>query len=153
MKVELVKPQGYCGGVTNAIKMAYQAKKENLGKKIYVLGALVHNSIVIDLLKKDGIETITDNPFNAIERLNQNDILVFTAHGHDEKLDILAKEKGIKTYDATCPKVIDNAKKIKKELNLGHQVIYIGQKGHKDTRSYGSREHSPVAKGTYPLSS
>ena len=54
MKVELVKPQGYCGGVTNAIKMAYQAKKENLGKKIYVLGALVHGSTGPPLRQRRG---------------------------------------------------------------------------------------------------
>ena len=136
MKVELVKPQGYCGGVTNAIRMAYLAKKENPGQRILVLGELVHNDIVIDLLKKDGIETIKENNlFEYIKKLGRNDVVVFTAHGHDEKLNELVQELGIKSYDATCPKVISNANRIKKEISNGHQVIYIGQKGHKETEA------------------
>lgn len=132
MKVELVRPQGYCGGVINAIKMAYLAKKDNPNKEIYVLGALVHNSIVIDLLEKDGIKTVLDNDLN---KFGKNDVVIFTAHGHDEKYETILKEKGVKYYDATCPKVINNANKIKEELRCGHQVIYIGQKGHKETEA------------------
>ena len=70
-----------------------------------------------------------------METINKEDVVIFTAHGHDERLDVLVKNKGLKSYDATCPKVIDNANKIKAELRAGHQVIYIGQKGHKETEA------------------
>ena len=92
MEVILVKPQGYCAGVTNAIRIAYLAKSDNPDKRIFVLGALVHNQTVIDELKHNGIETLeySDN-VEAIKRLNKGDVLIFTAHGHDEKLDVLAE--------------------------------------------------------------
>ena len=135
MKVELVKPQGYCGGVTKAIEMAFKAKKENPNQKIYVLGALVHNQTVIDDLTKHGIITILDKDISRfLEDINDG-VVIFTAHGHDEKLEEKVKRKGLKYYDATCPKVIDNANKIRAELKAGHQVIYIGQSGHKETEA------------------
>ena len=136
MKVELVQPQGYCAGVMNAIKIAYLAKSENADKRVFVLGALVHNQTVIDELKNNNIETLeSGDEINAIKKLNKGDVLIFTAHGHDEKLDEVAKNQGLIIYDATCPKVRSNMEKIKQEIKAGHQVIYIGQKGHKETNA------------------
>ena len=136
MKINKIEPQGYCGGVINAINMAYKAKKDNPNKDIYVLGALVHNQTVIDDLEKTGIKTIEDKEVDStLDRLPSGTIVIFTAHGHDEKLERKAKEKGLIIYDATCPKVINNANKIKQELSAGHQVIYIGQSGHKETEA------------------
>ena len=136
MKVILVKPQGYCAGVMNAIRIAYLAKSENPDKNVFVLGALVHNQNVIEELKRNGINTLeSGNDIEAIKKLKPGDVLIFTAHGHDEKLDNVAKEQGLIIYDATCPKVRDNMNKIKVEIEAGHQVIYIGQQGHKETNS------------------
>ena len=136
MKAILVKPQGYCAGVMNAIKIAYLAKSENADKRVFVLGALVHNQTVIDELKNNNIETLeSGDEINTIKKLNKGDVLIFTAHGHDEKLDEVAKNQGLIIYDATCPKVRSNMEKIKQEIKAGHQVIYIGQKGHKETNA------------------
>ena len=136
MKVILVKPQGYCAGVMNAIRIAYLAKGENPDKNVFVLGALVHNQTVINELKRNGIETLeSGNDIETIKKLKQSDVLIFTAHGHDEKLDEIAQSQGLIIYDATCPKVRDNMNKIKQEIKAGHQVIYIGQNGHKETNA------------------
>ena len=136
MKVILVKPQGYCAGVMNAIRIAYLAKSENPDKNVFVLGALVHNQNVIEELKRNGINTLeSGNDIETIKKLKPGDVLIFTAHGHDEKLDNVAKEQGLIIYDATCPKVRDNMNKIKVEIEAGHQVIYIGQQGHKETNA------------------
>ncbi len=135
MNVALIKPQGFCSGVTLAVKTALKAKEENPNKKIYILGMLAHNQILIDDLSKDGFITLFGDEFEEIKKLYKGDVLVFTAHGHDEKLDEIAKEIGLITYDATCFKVKDNLRKIKEEINAGHQVIYIGQSGHKEANA------------------
>ena len=135
MEVALIKPQGFCSGVTRAVEVAKKAKQENLNKNIYILGMLAHNQILIDDLSKEGFITLLGNEEEEIEKLNPGDVLVFTAHGHSSKLDELASKKGLITYDATCFKVLDNLKKIKREISDGHQVIYIGQKGHKEANA------------------
>lgn len=136
MKVNLIKPQGFCSGVTKAVSIARDAKKENPDKKIYILGMLAHNNTLIKDLESEGFITLCDvDEKSSIEKLNKGDVLVFTAHGHDEKLEELARSKGLIVYDATCFKVKSNLEKIKAEIKDGHQVIYIGQKGHKETNA------------------
>ena len=133
MKVELITPQGYCAGVIRAIDVAIKAKMDNKDKNVYVLGMLVHNQHVISHLNDKGIITLLGKEEDEINNLKPNDVLIFTAHGHDEKLEELARNKGIIIYDATCSRVKANIDIVKKEINEGHQVIYIGQNGHKET--------------------
>lgn len=134
MEVELVKPQGYCIGVTKAIELAYKAKEENPYSKIYVLGMLVHNKHVTKQLDRDEILTLDDeDPIKSLRSLDKGDVIVFSAHGHDEKIEEFALKKGLIVYDATCPRVKYNLELIKKEIRDGHQIIYIGQTGHKET--------------------
>lgn len=134
MEVALIKPQGYCAGVMQAIKLAVEAKEYNPNRNVFVLGMLVHNKIVIDELSRHGIKTLEgDNEINLINSLSEGDVIIFSAHGHDPKLDELAKSKGLIIYDATCPKVANNMNRIREEIKANHQVIYIGQNGHRET--------------------
>lgn len=134
MKVELVKPQGYCAGVLNAINIALKAKKDNPQNRVFVLGMLVHNQYVINQLNSKGIITLENLNDNEIPTaINQNDIIIFTAHGHSDTLEEKARNKGVKIYDATCPIVKKNLDTIKNEILNNHQVIYIGQSNHKET--------------------
>ncbi len=133
MQVALIKPQGFCSGVTKAVSIAKQAKKDNPDKNVYILGMLAHNQTLIDDLTREGLITLSDlDEYKSIDSLKAGDVLVFTAHGHDEKVEEYAKAKGLIIYDATCFKVKSNLDKIKKEVAAGHQVIYIGQSGHKE---------------------
>ncbi len=136
MEVALIKPQGYCAGVMQAIKLAVEAKEYNPNRNVFVLGMLVHNKIVIDELARHEIKTLEgDNEINLINSLSEGDVIIFSAHGHDPKLDELAKSKGLIIYDATCPKVANNMNRIREEIKANHQVIYIGQKGHRETNA------------------
>ena len=136
MQVVLVKPQGFCGGVSRAINIAIKAKEENPNSNVYVLGALVHNQNVLDDLKNKGIETLEGNNEEEILRsLSKGDVIIFSAHGHDEKLDKIAKEKGLIIYDTTCVFVKKNLEIIKRDIKAGHQVIYVGQTNHRETNA------------------
>ena len=136
MKVSLIKPQGFCSGVTKAVSIAKKAKEENPNKKIYILGMLAHNKTLIDDLSKEGFITLSDvNEEESIKSLCKGDVLIFTAHGHSSKIEEQAKKQGLIIYDATCFKVTSNLEKIRNEIKAGHQVIYIGQKGHKEANA------------------
>lgn len=136
MLVTILKPQGYCSGVKKAIDLALEVKTNNIDKDVYILGMLVHNEQVIDFLNKKNIKTIfSEDKVAAIKALNEGDVLIFTAHGHELFLDDLAKEKGLIIYDAICPKVRQNLTFINDEIIAGHEVIYIGKKGHPEAKS------------------
>ena len=138
MKIEVLKPKGYCSGVTLAIKCALKAKEENKDTPVYVLGMLVHNKETIDFLKEKGIITLSNENndlFELIKEVPSNSVLIFTAHGHAEKLDEIAKSKNIKIYDATCPMVRNNINLIKDKIKEGYQIIFIGKKNHPETNA------------------
>ena len=132
-KVEMIYPQGYCAGVKNAISTAKESKNRYPNKEIYILGRLVHNQIVINALDKMGISTITDDFDNALKQIPEGSVVIFPAHGHDEKYDQIAESKNLIVLDAVCFKVKQNASIIKEHIKLGHQVIYIGIKNHPET--------------------
>ena len=136
MFVSLIKPQGFCSGVTKAVSIARQAKAEHPNENVYILGMLAHNQTLIDSLSKEGLITLSDiDEIKTLESLRKGDIVIFTAHGHSDEVEQKAKELGLIVYDATCFKVKSNLEKIKKEISANHQVIYIGQKGHKETNA------------------
>ena len=131
MIVNKLEPQGYCGGVTRAIKMAYDlAKKTN--EPIYMLGKIIHNQHVIDNLESIGIKTIDDKNKTRLELLDsiENGIVIFSAHGVAKAVYQKAKDKGLKIVDASCPYVLIVHDRIEEHLEKGYTCIYIGTKGH-----------------------
>lgn len=134
MKIEVIEPIGYCSGVNRAISLAIKARKDNPNKNIYILGQLVHNHHVSDYLKRLNIVTLSQKINESlIDNLKKEDIVIFTAHGHDKKYDELLILKGISFVDATCPIVKNNMSIISYEIKGGHQVVYIGKKDHPET--------------------
>lgn len=129
MKVTILEPKGYCAGVAHAIKVALSAKQEHPDKDVYILGMLVHNHHVVNLLDKAGIKMVT-----SFDTIRDNDVIVFNADGHSAEQKRIALEKHLIIYDAICPKVAMNLKKIIEEMDNGHQVIYIGQEHHQETQ-------------------
>ena len=133
MKLTVINPIGYCAGVTNAINIALKARENNPNKLIFVIGMLVHNEQVVKLLSSKNITTLyrdkqTDE--KLIKSIPENSIVIFSAHGHDYKLDKLCESRKLKVLDTTCPKVKHNIDIINKEIKDGHQVIYIGHNKH-----------------------
>ncbi|MCI7601543.1 MAG: 4-hydroxy-3-methylbut-2-enyl diphosphate reductase [Mollicutes bacterium] len=135
MKIDIIQPSGYCFGVMNAINEAIKIKKNNPFNNVYVLGELVHNEDVISFLNNHDIHTlvINNNEEEILKNLNTNDILIFSAHGHNEKLDELLKNKNITFFDTTCKKVRKNLDLIKENIDKG--IIYIGKENHAETKA------------------
>ena len=135
MKIDIIQPSGYCFGVMNAINEAIKIKKNNPFNNVYVLGELVHNEDVISFLNNHDIHTlvVNNNEEEILKKINTNDILIFSAHGHNEKLDELLKNKKITFFDTTCKNVRKNLDLIKENIDKG--IIYIGKENHAETKA------------------
>lgn len=127
--IELLEPIGHCFGVINAIELAKRTAKQFPNNKIYVFGLLVHNDEVTKELDVLGITTIDLTSIDPIERLKlfkNDEIVIFTAHGHPEKYEHILKENNVTFIDATCGRVKRCFSLIKK----AEHVIYIGKNNH-----------------------
>ena len=132
--VTLLKPIGHCFGVINAINLAKEAREKHKDKNIYVFGLLVHNEEVVKELESINVKTIEVNKDNALDKLNefsQDDVVIFTAHGHPLVYEEILTKNGVTFYDATCIKV----KECFDVIRSAKEVIYIGKKNHPETNA------------------
>lgn len=96
-----------------------------------MLGMLVHNHHVTDDLREHGVELV-DGGSNRLELLEKIDsgTVIFTAHGISPAVRERAVAKGLKAIDATCSDVVRTHSLVKRLVDDGYEVIYIGRHGH-----------------------
>lgn len=137
MNLIKVTPRGYCKGVVRAIQMAKQARQDYPNEKITVLGMLVHNQHIVDALALEGIQTIEDKHKTRLELLDEIEegVVLFTAHGVSDQVRMKAEEKGLIAIDASCSDVIVTANLVRKYIELGYMVAYIGKNHHPEAEA------------------
>ena len=116
---------GMCFGVRDAINLARSKVAE---QPITVMGELVHNTSVLDDLKKRGVHFK-----NEPEQVETRSAMI-TAHGASNQLRYRAKASGLKISDATCPLVSYAHEQIRKLSDKGYHPIIIGRQGHVEVR-------------------
>ncbi len=139
MKIIKLIPQGFCYGVTYAYNQTKKIIQENPNKKIYMLGWLVHNQLVVEEFKQLGLIILDDKEKTRYELINsltenvKNNILLLSAHGTDNNTIALAKQKGFEIYDLTCKYVYKTHHVIHEKINDGFNIIFVGKKLHPET--------------------
>jgi 4-hydroxy-3-methylbut-2-enyl diphosphate reductase len=135
-EVILAEPRGFCAGVDRAIEIVERAI-EKFGAPIYVRHEIVHNTFVVEDLKRKGaifIEELADVPPGAT--------LVFSAHGVSKAVQAEAAARGFQIFDATCPLVSKVHVEVAKLAKEGYEFIMIGHKGHPEVEgTMGQLDH------------
>ncbi len=124
MEIILAKSAGFCFGVDRALKKVY----DNLGDKyIYTYGPIIHNNLVVDELKAQGVEVI--DSLDALATVPKGEVVI-RSHGitEDEHNEIL--NSGHHIIEATCPYVKRIHKVVAKASANGHHIIIVGNKNH-----------------------
>lgn len=126
MRVNLAKSAGFCFGVKRALEIGFKTAKS--GKKVYMLGEIVHNEEVVRRIESSGIK--------KIGKLNKtgSGILLIRAHGSSLATFAKAAGLGYQIIDATCPMVKEIHKIAQEMENKGHRIIIIGDKKHDEVR-------------------
>ncbi len=126
-EVMLIAHSGFCSGVRRAVELALQAAKER--GKVYSLGPIIHNSQVIEKLRKEGVEVI-ENP-NQIEK----GTVIIRSHGVPPSIIYLCRKKHFDIIDATCP-TVKRAQNVAQLLQSdGYMVIIVGDRNHYEVKS------------------
>ena len=125
MQVLKSKNSGFCFGVKRALDTAY---KLNTGEKpIFVLGEIIHNDIVNDKLRTEGITTIEKLDD---KRIKAGDTLIIRTHGEPKSTFDTANSLGYDVIDCTCPFVKEIQKIVKEHHENGYSVVIIGNAKH-----------------------
>lgn len=118
---------GFCFGVRRAVEQAEIALKENPGKKVYSLGPLIHNEVVLNDLSSKGLLIVNEN---EIDRIEDSSIVIIRAHGVEPSIEAQLNQKNCKIINATCPRVTASQKMVSKYKNENDFVILTGDKNH-----------------------
>src|SRR5689334_10192424 len=125
-RVLLAKPRGYCAGVDRAVQ-AVEVALELYGAPVYVRKQIVHNSHVVASLEARGavfVEEAGEVPEGAV--------VVFSAHGVAPQVREDARERGLRTIDATCPLVTKVHNEARRFAAQGYDILLIGHAGHEE---------------------
>ncbi len=124
LKVEIDKRSGFCGGVIRAISEAERFLDGNPGKKLYSLGAIVHNEAELERLGAKGLVTISHDDVRSIPS-PENETLLIRAHGEPPQTYELAREAGVNVIDCTCPVVL----KLQRDIREAYTSLMKGTSG------------------------
>ena len=124
MDITLANPRGFCAGVDRAIDIVNRAL-DLFEAPIYVRHEVVHNKFVVDNLRKRGAIFVDE-----LHEVPDDKIVIFSAHGVSKAVQVEAKRRGLKVFDATCPLVTKVHMEVMRYSTKGNEVILIGHKGH-----------------------
>jgi len=126
MVINLAKHAGFCFGVKRAIDIALKTARS--GKKVFMLGDIVHNEDVVKQIEGFGVKKTS--------RLGpgKGKVFLIRAHGAATSLYETAKIKGYQIIDATCPMVKEIHDIVITNEKNGFKIIVIGDEKHDEVQ-------------------
>ena len=136
MKIEVLSPHGFCGGVARAVKMAQEAlaasgSEGNGTATVYCLHEIVHSEQVVQELTAKGMRFV-----ESVEEVPKGAVLLISAHGAPPAVSDAAAARGLQVIDATCPFVTENHQKIRTNHAKGMRTVVVGDPDHAEVRGY-----------------
>jgi 4-hydroxy-3-methylbut-2-en-1-yl diphosphate reductase len=126
MKILLAEHFGMCFGVRDAIAGAEKLAGE---APLTILGELVHNPVVRERLRAQGVaEGSLEETRSASKRV------MVTAHGASDMKRAMWRVAGFDVVDGTCPLVRHAHEQLKRLVKAGYFPVVIGKRGHVEVR-------------------
>ena len=139
LTVDIDKNSGFCAGVIRAISKAEEfldesRKAGNPDRKLFSLGAIVHNDAELNRLVNKGLVTIDKEDLDDMVQAD-GEVLLIRAHGEPPQTYTKAHGLGFEIIDCTCPVVLKLQQRIKeaymKHVETGSgQIVIFGNIGH-----------------------
>lgn len=131
---------GFCFGVRRAVEYARKALEDYSQKKVYSLGPLIHNEIVLDELAKKGLIILSEENLDAVEN---ESVVIIRAHGVSPDIQKKLEEKNCRIINATCPRVNANQIMVQKASEKGKTIILTGDSNHGEVKGIAGYAKGP----------
>lgn len=128
MRVKVASKAGFCFGVKRAVEMARECLHDRDGP-VYTLGPLIHNDQVTDALAREGIVAVND-----LKDIDELGTVIIRSHGVAPDIISLAKHRGFKIVDATCPFVSKVQRTVYDMVQQNLPVIVVGDPEHPEVQ-------------------
>ncbi len=121
MKVTVAKSSGFCKGVQHAVDTVMQIDPSNT----YLLGELIHNPSVTQMVAARGIRTVND-----LTEVPDGATLILRSHGVSKSVYAASLARGIRIVDCTCPFVQQIHTIVEEQSKQGKTIVVVGEETH-----------------------
>lgn len=122
----LAAPRGFCAGVDRAVLIVEKAL-EAYGAPVYVRHEIVHNTHVVETLRRKGAVFVEDET-----TVPEGAVVVFSAHGSPPEAFENSRRRNHELIDATCPLVTKVHHEARRYARNGLDIVLIGHEGHQE---------------------
>jgi 4-hydroxy-3-methylbut-2-enyl diphosphate reductase len=143
--VRLAREFGFCYGVERAVEYAYQTRKKFPGRRIFLVGEIIHNPHVNAKLREMGVVFLEPGPsrvegsafdYGAVRR---DDVVILPAFGVTIRDFEILRELGCIMVDTTCGSVLNVWKRVESYAKDGFTALIHGKYYHEETRATASQ--------------
>jgi 4-hydroxy-3-methylbut-2-en-1-yl diphosphate reductase len=134
-KILVADTLGFCFGVRRALEMVEKEIAEKAGpdSPVATFGPLIHNPTVLEDLERQGVRVV-----NSAEEVGPSERVLIRAHGVPLPVLQQLKEKGVKLFDGTCPRVQKSERIVREYCDKGWQVVLTGDHSHGEVEAVSS---------------
>jgi 4-hydroxy-3-methylbut-2-enyl diphosphate reductase len=128
---------GFCYGVDRAVEYAYEVCRKYPGRRIYLVGEIIHNPHVNKRLQEMGVTFLY--PSDDGEFVTPEDVVVIPAFGVKLSDFEALRAIGCVLVDTTCGSVLHVWKRVEGYARDGFTAIVHGKYYHEETRATSSQ--------------
>lgn len=123
-------------GVKRAVETAEKAlvRDSSNVNKIFTLGPLIHNPLVLEDLKSRGVCILEED----LSDVDENSVVIIRAHGTTVETKKSLEQLNAQVLDATCPRVLLSQKRAAEWAEKGYCIIIAGDRNHGEVVSISS---------------
>ncbi|MBQ4593215.1 MAG: 4-hydroxy-3-methylbut-2-enyl diphosphate reductase [Akkermansia sp.] len=149
-EVYLASSFGFCDGVKRAIEIAHAACDMFAGKRIWLIGEIIHNPVVNARLDAMGLRHLpfrTNDP--AYDALTEEDVVIIPAFGVPVALRQRLESKGVQLVDSTCGNVMKVWTRVRSYAKQGITSVIHGKAKHEESMATASHSQGDDGLGNY----
>jgi len=141
LEFRLAREFGFCYGVDRAVEYAYETRTKFPGRRLFLVGEIIHNPHVNAKLTAMGITILARAQDGSFEfsGLTPEDVVILPAFGVTVKDFELLRAIGSVLVDTTCGSVLNVWKRVESYARDGFTALIHGKYFHEETRATASQ--------------
>ena len=141
LEFRLAREFGFCYGVDRAVEYAYEARTRFPGRRLFLVGEIIHNPHVNAKLTAMGITILAraDDGSFEFSGLTPEDVVILPAFGVTVKDFERLRTIGPVLVDTTCGSVLNVWKRVEGYARDGFTALIHGKYFHEETRATASQ--------------
>ena len=137
LTIRLAKEFGFCFGVERAVEYAYEAATKFPGKRLFLIGEIIHNPHVNHTLEHMGVTILRAGADGQLDysAISADDVVIIPAFGVTTQDLRQLQKSGCVLVDTTCGSVLNVWKRVEQYAREGITALVHGKHFHEETKA------------------